>query len=115
MKNGSYIKGLDGLRMLAITGVILYHMFPFSIKGGWLGVVMFFILSGFLLAVGSGGEKMSLKDTGRFYKKRFLRIYPTVFLVVFLTAAVFRLAAPVTLTGSKMEVLSIFCGFNNIW
>ena len=114
-KKMSYIKGLDGLRMIAITGVILYHMFPFTIKGGYLGVVLFFILSGFLLSVGSGGKAMSWKGIGNFYKKRFFRIYPTVFFVVFLTAAVFRIFAPVTLTGSKMEVLSIFGGYNNIW
>lgn len=36
------ISGLDGLRTLAITGVTLFHMFPQTIRGGWLGVSLFF-------------------------------------------------------------------------
>lgn len=35
------ISGLDALRTLAITGVTLYHMFPDTIKGGYLGVSLF--------------------------------------------------------------------------
>ena len=38
------IFGLDALRTLAITGVTLYHMFPDTIRGGYLGVSFFFLL-----------------------------------------------------------------------
>lgn len=55
---GNRISGLDGLRTLAITGVTLFHMFPQTIRGGWLGVSLFFVLTGFLLAyTGERGGK----------------------------------------------------------
>lgn len=43
------IKSFTGLRALALWGVILYHLYPHKIVGGYLGVVMFFLLSGYLL------------------------------------------------------------------
>ena len=45
-----HISGLDGLRTLAIAGVTLFHMFPDKIQGGYLGVSLFFVLTGYLLA-----------------------------------------------------------------
>ena len=44
------IMGLDGLRGLSILLVILYHFFPRVVKGGYLGVPLLFILSGYLLS-----------------------------------------------------------------
>ena len=44
------IAGLDALRTIAIVFIILYHMFPYTIKGGYLGVCLFLMLSGFLMA-----------------------------------------------------------------
>ena len=48
-EKGSRIKGIDGLRGIAIIGITLFHMFPNVFKGGYLGVVLFFVLTGFLL------------------------------------------------------------------
>lgn len=45
----NYIHSFTGLRALALWAVILYHLFPNKIQGGYLGVVVFFVLSGFLL------------------------------------------------------------------
>ena len=67
---GNRISGLDGLRTLAITGVTLFHMFPQTIRGGWLGVSLFFVLTGFLLAY--TGEK------GREKRSFSLLSYPAV-------------------------------------
>lgn len=44
------ITGLDGLRSLAIMGVTFFHLFPQQLCGGYLGVSLFFVLTGFLLA-----------------------------------------------------------------
>lgn len=56
---GNRISGLDGLRTLAITGVTLFHMFPHTIRGGWLGVSLFFVLTGCLLAYTSEKSRIS--------------------------------------------------------
>lgn len=42
-----HIDGLDVLRTLAIVGVTLFHMFPERLPGGYLGVSLFFVLTGF--------------------------------------------------------------------
>ena len=47
------LRGVDWLRSLAIIGVTLFHVFPALVPGGFLGVNLFFILSGFLAAYGA--------------------------------------------------------------
>ena len=76
------IAGFDGLRSIALIGVLLFHMFPRTIKGGYFGVIIFFLLSGFLSAYGSA----SGKKTGvlKYYFRRFLRIYPALILMIFI-------------------------------
>lgn len=52
---------LEGLRALAIIGIVLYHMRPSMLQGGFLGVTVFFVLTGFLIRAASCG----LWQTGR--------------------------------------------------
>lgn len=85
------VKGLDGLRGLAVIAVVLYHFFGDALPGGYLGVDMFFVLSGFLITsllvreYRSSGT-ISLKD---FWVRRFRRILPAaVAVLVFCTAIV---------------------------
>ncbi len=47
-KKREYIKSFDGLRVLAITGVLFYHLRPSTVPGGYLGVVIFFVMAGYL-------------------------------------------------------------------
>jgi Predicted acyltransferases len=44
-----YVTGFNGLRTLGVLAVILYHLYPQNIQGGFLGVVLFFVLSGYLV------------------------------------------------------------------
>lgn len=50
-KRSSHIHGINGLKGIAIIGVTLFHMFPETVRGGYLGVVLFFLLTGYLLAL----------------------------------------------------------------
>jgi peptidoglycan/LPS O-acetylase OafA/YrhL len=78
-----YIPGLDGLRALAIVAIILYHMFPETMRGGYLGVALFFVLSGYLLAVTCMREfELRSYSIVRFYRKRIRRIYPALLVVI---------------------------------
>lgn len=45
------IQGIDGLKAIAILAITFYHFFPSIVKGGYLGVCLFFILSGFLISL----------------------------------------------------------------
>ncbi|WP_161596757.1 acyltransferase family protein [Chitinophaga vietnamensis] len=78
---GSYIKSLDGLRAVAITLVMLYH---FEILHfGWIGIQLFFVLSGYLIGGILLREKMQPADLGvrlrKFWGRRVLRIFPVYY------------------------------------
>ena len=71
---------LDGLRTVAILIVILYHLHVPQFEGGFIGVTVFFVLSGFLITTLLLGEH---RRTGRirlgsFWTKRLLRLYPAL-------------------------------------
>jgi peptidoglycan/LPS O-acetylase OafA/YrhL len=85
----NHIKGLDGLRAIAFLLVFFFHAhFGYF---GWVGVQLFFVLSGFLITGILLDMKRSLPTAGyfiKFYGRRFLRIFPLYYLYLFLVAQV---------------------------
>lgn len=112
--NKKRVSGLDGLRAFAVILILLYHLFPNLFKGGFVGVSLFFALSGYLVAwtsfKASAEGRYSVKE---YYWKRVKRIYPALFLVVFFSAGIYWLMNPMILDGRKKEILSIFLGLDN--
>lgn len=113
---GQQISGLNGLRALAITGVTLFHMFPNEVPGGYFGVSLFFVLTGFLLAYTSRRQL----ENGKFsiisyYWKRIKRIYPSMIIMLLTTIGVCNLIAPDIISAVRPEVTSIVLGYNNLW
>ncbi len=82
-----YRPELQGIRAIAVLSVLLFHFGFSGIEGGYLGVDIFFVLSGFLITsiLGKSGQALSLPDLRFFLVKRFWRIVPSLFFVVFLT------------------------------
>lgn len=79
-----YRPELDGLRGISIMLVFIYHLYPPIMRGGFLGVDVFFVLSGFLITSLLVQEweregSISLKD---FYIRRILRLMPAVFTLI---------------------------------
>ena len=111
-----HIYGLDGLRALAIIGVTLFHMFPGTFKGGYLGTSLFFVLTGYLLAKTSD-KKMEAGtfSVGEYYLKRLKRIYPALIIVLLVTSGVYYIFIREALGGTRPELLSIIFGYNNWW
>ncbi len=87
-----YVPELDGMRAVAIWLVLLYHM---NIPGsalGWVGVQVFFALSGFLITrilLGSRSERLG-PYAGRFLIRRTLRIFPLYYLYLVVNFVVYR-------------------------
>lgn len=107
------IVGLDGLRTLAAVGVLLFHMFPRTVKGGYFGVILFFVISGFLTAyneVRKGGTPIPV-----YYKKRFFRIYPSLIIMLFVSVEVIALIDKFKLLNVQEEVASVLFAYNNYW
>jgi peptidoglycan/LPS O-acetylase OafA/YrhL len=80
----TYRADIDGLRALAILSVLIYHAFPSALRGGFIGVDIFFVISGFLI---SGiifdnleHSKFSFRE---FYARRIRRLFPALVLILF--------------------------------
>ncbi|PYY33482.1 hypothetical protein DEJ16_14415 [Curtobacterium sp. MCJR17_055] len=75
---------LDGLRTVAIVMVVLYHLHVPQFEGGWIGVTVFFVLSGYLITTLLLRERQRTGTIrlGSFWWKRMLRLYPALVALV---------------------------------
>jgi len=78
-----YRPEIDGLRGVSILLVVIYHFFPKALTGGFIGVDIFFVISGFLI---TGISKSRYRDeswsTLSFYSARIRRLFPSLLLVI---------------------------------
>lgn len=81
-----YLPGLDGLRAIAVLAVIVYHANSTWLAGGFLGVEVFFVISGYLitLLLVAEKERTSTIDLKEFWKRRARRLLPALFLMMLL-------------------------------
>jgi peptidoglycan/LPS O-acetylase OafA/YrhL len=94
-----YLPGLDGMRALAVIAVMVYHANSSWLSGGFLGVEMFFVISGYLITLLIIAERersytVSLVD---FWKRRARRLLPPLFVLLLrrgLQAGIRRRASP---------------------
>ena len=81
-----HMPGLDGLRALAVMAVLLFHAFPHALPGGFIGVDIFFVISGYIITKTYFNSLRSGQVLLRqFYVKRFRRLAPAYILVLILT------------------------------
>jgi peptidoglycan/LPS O-acetylase OafA/YrhL len=79
-----YRPDIDGMRAIAVLSVVLFHAFPSYIQGGFVGVDVFFVISGFLISsIIFGGLEKGKFSFGVFYSRRVNRIFPALLLVLF--------------------------------
>jgi peptidoglycan/LPS O-acetylase OafA/YrhL len=115
--NRAYSPGLDGIRAIAVLGVIAYHLNFAWAKGGLLGVGVFFVLSGYLitdllLAEYRRHQKISL---GQFWLRRARRLLPALFAMLFVVVVWSTLFARSQLSDLKDDLLPAIFYVSNWW
>ncbi|MDN6161924.1 MAG: acyltransferase [Atopostipes sp.] len=86
MKKKKYIGAYDGIRAIALLGVFFYHLIPSTVKGGYLGVVTFFVLAGYLTtyqAMKVGKEENRTSLIFEKIKDKIVKLYPPLLLMIF--------------------------------
>ncbi|MGR7137148.1 acyltransferase family protein, partial [Klebsiella aerogenes] len=79
----TYRPDVDGLRAIAVMSVLLYHAFPTIFRSGYIGVDIFFVISGFLITTIIRKEVISGNfSLLPFYQKRIRRIYPALIITL---------------------------------
>lgn len=86
MKIRDYRPDIDGLRAIAVVSVLLHHLNPSLLPGGFVGVDVFFVISGYLITGQIANEIQTASFSIRnFYQRRINRIIPALFTVIFAT------------------------------
>ena len=95
-KNTRHISSIDGLRAIAVTAVVLYHLGISWIPGGFLGVDLFFVISGYVITrlILDSINQSSALDLRAFYAARLRRIYPGFLFMVISTIVFIGVWAP---------------------
>ena len=112
-----YYKRLDLIRLISCIGVLLYHIgYVYGVdilKGGYLAVCTFFVMSGYLSVVSSmNKEKFSIID---YYVNKLKKIYLPLLIVVFSSVAIISLLNNIDWLNLKPETTSVIFGYNNFW
>ena len=91
-----HISSIDGLRAIAVTAVVLYHLGISWIPGGFLGVDLFFVISGYVITrlILDSINQSSALDLRAFYAARLRRIYPGFIFMVICTIIFIGVWAP---------------------
>jgi peptidoglycan/LPS O-acetylase OafA/YrhL len=112
-----YRTDVDGLRAVAVLSVVCYHVSKSLLPGGYLGVDMFFVLSGYLITSIVWTEvNGGLFSIVRFYDRRLRRIMPALLVVIlFSTLAALALLLPADLIGYGRSLLSTNAFVANVY
>lgn len=122
-----HVLGIDSLRALAVWVVIIYHLYPAALPGGFIGVDIFFAISGFVITKSllDRAPKSIFSFFTGFYRRRFIRIAPALFvyLAVFtalasyfipktsISGGIFETARWAILGGSNIQLVETSDGY----
>jgi len=111
----THIPSIDGLRALAVTAVVLYHLGIDWIPGGFLGVDLFFVISGYVITrlILDSIESANGLDIKEFYAARVRRLLPGLLVLIIVTSLAMALFAPDSVRRFVSDVPFVLSGTNN--
>ncbi len=112
-----HMPGLDGVRAIAVVAVLLFHADSTWLPGGFLGVDVFFTLSGFLitsLLLAELDQRGGIRF-GRFYLRRGRRLLPALFAVLVVTALLAATIAQDAAARVREDAIAAFLYVTNWW
>jgi len=111
----TFVQEINFLRFLSILFVVVYHFFPNFVNRGYLGVDLFFVISGYLISFYIYKEVIQKKfELKNFYNRRIKRILPAVIFLLFVTTffALIILTKVDLINYSKSLIYSLFFSSN---
>jgi peptidoglycan/LPS O-acetylase OafA/YrhL len=112
-----YIPAIDGLRAVAVVAVMLYHLGFTWIPGGFLGVDLFFVISGYVITrlLLDSIQRSGGLDLRAFYKARIRRLFPPLVFMIFVTIIYISIWAPETMRRFISDSPFALLGGMNWW
>lgn len=112
-----YIPAIDGLRAVAVIAVMLYHLGFSWIPGGFLGVDLFFVISGYVITrlLLDSIQRSGGLDLRAFYKARIRRLFPPLVFMIFMTVIYIGIWAPETMRRFVSDSPFALLGGMNWW
>ncbi len=111
----TYIPAIDGLRAVAVFAVLLYHLGVNWLPGGFLGVDLFFVISGYVITrvILDSIQSANGLDLREFYYGRVRRLYPGLLLLIMVATVLAATIAPDAIRRIVLDVPYVLTGTNN--
>lgn len=117
LQSTRYMPGLDGLRAIAVIAIIIYHLNPRWLPGGFLGVDTFFVISGYLITSLLLREYHNTQviDLKNFWIRRFRRLIPAVFFMTGVVITYVLVFESGIIRTVKEDGIAAFLYMSNWW
>tara|TARA_B100000767_G_scaffold270317_1_gene293746 strand:- start:108 stop:1178 length:1071 start_codon:yes stop_codon:yes gene_type:complete len=108
-----YFPNLNGLRFFAALSVMIYHFFGIEVLYGHYGVILFFVLSGFLITylLLEEKERLGKIEIRKFYVRRILRIWPLYFIILLIATFVYFTSSEYISSESYLQAIPYYLFF----
>ena len=112
-----YMPGLDGLRAIAVLGIIIYHLNKKWLTGGFLGVDTFFVISGFLITslLLKEYEETGVINLKDFWLRRIKRLLPAVLALLIIVGLATLIFQPDNIVKVKHDIIASIFYVSNWW
>ncbi|MCE5001655.1 acyltransferase family protein [Staphylococcus pseudoxylosus] len=112
-----YMPGLDGLRAIAVIGIIIYHLNKQWLTGGFLGVDTFFVISGYLITslLLFEYESTGIINLKQFWLRRIKRLIPAMLVLVMVVTVATLIFKPAEIVNIKQDAFAAIFYVSNWW